>query len=161
MRRTAILFFLLTAAAACGPADSANRSPAAATQPAPVFVPALCTLMGQSARSNVPAGHPVVLIWGWTADTEEQVKDYLLVGSVVVTFDGVERKGRQQGGIPYDEEERVYRAVWMAEVGIPEPGVHTITYTQTFAAKIFDGRVYYGPGTDNEKMEDRCEIVVR
>jgi hypothetical protein len=164
MNRCPIYLLLLLLIAACQsaqPAAPASQPPAKATEPAPVFVPALCTLMGLDARSEVPAGHPVILIWGWSAATEEQIQDYLRAGRVVVTFDGTERAGKQQGGAPYDQTAKVYRVVWMAEVGIPNPGLHTITYSQTFSAKVFDGSVYYGPGTKNEKQEDACEIVVK
>jgi hypothetical protein len=150
---------VLLVAASCRPQDPTPTEQA--TQPAPVFVPALCTQMGLAARSNIPAGHPVVLIWGWSTATEAQMQDYLRAGHVAVTFDGVAREGRQQGDVSFDEEAQIYRAVWMAEVGIPTSGIHTITYTQTFTEKIFDGIAYYGPGTKNEKLEDRCEIVVK
>lgn len=154
---------LAVLSAACQPLlpEETSIPPAAATRPAPVFVPALCTQMGLAARSNIPAGHPVVLIWGWSTATEAQMQDYLRAGHVAVTFDGSAREGKQQGGVSFDEDAQIFRAVWMAEVGIPSSGVHTITYTQTFTEKIFDGIAYYGPGTKNEKLEDRCEIVVK
>jgi hypothetical protein len=149
--------------AACRPLLRGETSipPEPATQPAPVFVPALCTQMGLAARSNIPAGHPVVLIWGWSTATEAQMQDYLRAGQVAVTFDGLAREGKQQGGVSFDEDAQIHRAVWMAEVGIPTQGVHVITYTLTFTEKIFDGIAYYGPGTKNEKLEDRCEIMVQ
>ena len=155
---------LLLCAAACLPIGQASPSgvaipPAGAS--APVYVPALCTLMGSDVRSEVPAGHPVTVMWGWSAATKEQVEDYLRASKVVVTFDGAEITGKRQGGIPYDESAGVYRAVWMSEVGVPEPGIHSITYSLSFAEKIFDGIEYYGPGTDKEKQEDNCEIEVK
>jgi hypothetical protein len=103
----------------------------------------------------------VILVWGWSAATQEQVEDYIEAGAVVVTFDGEELEGRQQGGIPYDKTAEVYRAVWMSDIGIPERGLHVITYSLTFTRQIFDGKAYYGPGTRNERQEDRCEIEVR
>jgi hypothetical protein len=126
-----------------------------------VYVSALCTLMGMEARSAVPARRPVIVMWGWSAATQEQIQDYLQAGVVVVTFDEATLKGEQQGGIPYDDTSKVYRAVWTADAGIPAPGIHVITYSLTFRRKIFDGTDYYGPGTKNEKQEDRCEIEVK
>jgi hypothetical protein len=164
MKNPEILCLLLLASTACQtsvPAEPSVVPPTAAGEGAPVFVPALCTLMGQASRSQVPAGHPVILMWGWSASTEQQIRDYLAAADVTVTFDGIERVGNQQGGIPYDESAKVYRAVWTAEVGIPAPGGHTITYSLTFNARIFDGSAYYGPGTKNEKQEDKCEVVVK
>jgi hypothetical protein len=117
--------------------------------------------MGMDARSEVPAGRPVIVMWGWSAATLAQVQDYIQFGIAAVTFDGRELKGEQQGGIPLDETAKVYRAVWMAAAGIPAKGLHAITYSLTFSRKIFDGTDYYGPGTKNEKQEDRCEIDVK
>ena len=163
---------LLLALAACQPAATAvpaTPAPAAtaeaakptATELSPVYVPALCTLMGREVRTDFPAGHPAIVIWGWSAATEEQIKDYIRVSQVVVTFDGAEISGRQQGDIPYDAKAKLYKAVWMSNTGIPKPGIHTITYLLTFREKLFDGFDYYGPGTDKEKQEDKCEIDVK
>jgi hypothetical protein len=182
MKRLAWLPFLL-AAAACQPAATAiptarateaetavvaTTTPFEDTAPIPtetglppVYIPALCTLFGRPVRSAVPAGNPVILVWGWSAATEEQVKDYIRVGMVVVTFDGNEVEGEQSGGIPYDEKSKLYKAVWMAAVGVVDPGVHTITYLLTFREKLFDGFDYYGPGTKNETQQDACEIDVK
>ncbi|MGB7537073.1 MAG: hypothetical protein WBM17_00915 [Anaerolineales bacterium] len=171
MKRLAWLSLLL-AMAACQPAAAeapSTLAPAAttvaakptATEISPVYVPALCTLMGRDVRSDFPAGHPAIVIWGWSAAMEEQVRDYIRVGKVVVTFDGVEIFGQQQGDIPYDETAKLYKAVWMSNAGIPKPGIHKITYLLTFSEKLFDGFDYYGPGTDKEKQEDKCEIEVK
>ncbi|MBN2085503.1 MAG: hypothetical protein JW748_09785 [Anaerolineales bacterium] len=182
MKRLAWLLFLL-ATAACQPAVTAiptarpteaetaeftSTHPSEVSAPIPtetglppVYVPALCTLMGRPVRSDVPAGKPVILVWGWSAATEEQVRDYIRVRMVVVTFDGNEVEGVQSGGIPYDENAKLYKAVWMAAVGVVDPGVHTITYLLAFREKLFDGFDYYGPGTENEKLEDKCEIDVK
>jgi hypothetical protein len=131
------------------------------TEVSPVYVSALCTLMGMDARSEVPAGRSVIVMWGWSAATLAQIQDYIQFGIATVTFDGKEIKGEQQGGIPLDETAKVYRAVWMAAAGNPAKGLHAITYSLTFTQKIFDGTDYYGPGTKNEKQEDRCEIDVK
>ncbi len=117
--------------------------------------------MGGEARSEVPASHPVILMWGWSAATEEQVQEYIRVSKVVVTFDGAEISGHQQGGIPYDQTAGMYKAVWTSSIGVPTRGIHTITYLLTFREKLFDGLVYYGPGTDKVKQEDKCEIDVK
>jgi hypothetical protein len=162
-----VILFLLLASAACRPSVEAEGTappagaPSAATGLAPVYVPAMCMLMGRGARTEVPAGRPVILMWGWTAATEGQIRDYLRAAVVTVTFDGREIQGRQQGDIPYDEAAKVYRAVWISDVGIPTAGLHTVTYRLTFREVIFDGSAYYGPGTKNEKQEDHCEIEVK
>lgn len=163
MRRFAVLLLLLATAACRESGQAAAPGRPALTVGAtlgPVYVPAMCTLIGNKTRSEVPAGHPVIVMWGWSAATEEQVKDYIRVGMVVVTFDGNEVEGEQSGGIPYDEKSKLYKAVWMAAVGVVDPGIHTITYLLTFSEIIFDGIDYYGPGTKNEKQQDKCEIDV-
>ena len=164
MKRFAV-FLILLASAACqvsGPAVTAGMNTTGAGAALdPVFVPAMCTLIGNPTRSEVPAGHPVIVMWGWSAATEEQVRDYIRARIEAITFDGVVLQGEQRGGIPYDETAKLYRAVWMAEIGGVDPGIHTITYLLTFSEKIFDGTVYYGPGTDREKQEDKCEIDLK
>jgi hypothetical protein len=117
--------------------------------------------MGRDVRSEVPAGRPVIVMWGWSAATYAQIQDYIQAGIVVVTFDSRELTGEQQGGIPFDETTKVYKAVWIANADIPAKGLHPITYSLKFNRKIFDGTDYYGPGTKNEKQEDRCEIDVK
>jgi hypothetical protein len=167
MKRIAVFFIIFSLVlAGCQAAGSSTASRAhiptsPPTEVSPVYVSALCTLMGMDARSEVPSGRPVIVMWGWSAATLAQVQDYIQAGVVAVTFDGHELKGEQQGGIPLDETAKVYRAVWMANAGVPAKGSHAITYSLTFLRKIFDGTDYYGPGTKNEKQEDRCEIDVK
>jgi hypothetical protein len=159
MKKPVFIFLLL--AAACGPAaEAAVTPPPAAASAAPVYVPAMCTLMGRSPRTKVSAGHPVILMWGWSAATEDQMQDYLRAAVATVTLDGTEIQGRRQGEMPYDEAAGVFRAIWTSEVGILKIGLHTVIYRLTFREVIFDGFAYYGPGTKNETQEDRCEIEV-
>lgn len=180
MKRTASLLFLLLAAAcqaATPPVPTETPQPQTATatysatatklpppthtptEPAPIYVPAFCTLIGQEVRVTIPAGRPITLWWGWGALTEEQVGDFLDSGTTVVTFDGAEVKGEMQDGISYDEANKQHEVLWMAKLGIVDQGLHRITYFQTFSRKIFDGWEYYGPGTNNETQEDYCEVL--
>jgi hypothetical protein len=165
MNRILLPLLLILTAAACQESSLTPTAglpkPASGAAGEPVYIPALCTLIGNATRSEVPAGHPVIVMWGWSAATELQVKDYIRTGIVVATFDGVELEGEQKGGIPYDDTAKLYRAVWMAAIGVVDPGIHTITYSLTFSEKIFDGKDYYGPGTEKEKQEDKCEIEVK
>jgi hypothetical protein len=166
MNRLAFLFVLLLTAA-CQPAASVNpsdyqRKTAAVTAGLPpVYVSALCTLMGLPVRSEVPVGHPLIIIWGWSAATEDQIEEYIQASIVMVTFDGIEIQGQQQGGIPYDKSAKNYKVVWASNLGVAKLGIHMITYSLTFKKEIFDGLAYYGPGTKNEKQEDACEIEVK
>jgi hypothetical protein len=162
MNRLALLVLLLaTACQVSGPAVTGRSTWTERAVLEPVYVPAMCTLIGNATRSEVPTGHPLTVMWGWSAATEAQVKDYIRTRIEAVTFDGVELHGEQRGGIPYDQTAKLYRAVWMAEIGVVGSGIHRITYSLTFSEKIFDGKDYYGPGTDKEKQEDKCEIDVK
>jgi len=138
-----------------------TTAPVTPSEVSPVYVSALCTLMGQPARMEIPKFRPVIVMWGWSAATSQQVQDYIGAAIAKVAFDGSDLPGRMQPDIPFDETAKVYRAVWMASVGIPAPGLHVITYSLEFGSKIFDGVDDYGPGTKNEKMTDRCEIDVK
>ncbi len=167
MKRVAFSFLVFSlvlagcrsAGAATVPASQISIS--TPTNSSPVYVSALCTLMGMGARSEVPVGRPVIVMWGWSAATPEQIQDYIQAGIAVVTFDGKKLTGEQQGGVPFDDTAKIYRAVWTADAGTPAVGLHVITYSLTFSRKIFDGTDYYGPGTQYEKQEDRCEIDVK
>jgi hypothetical protein len=165
MKRLSLLLLLMLTSVACQESRQALTpglsEPAAGAAHEPVYVPAMCMLIGNETRSVVPAGHPVIVMWGWSAATEGQVRDYIRTRIEVITFDGVELRGEQKGEIPYDDTAKLYRAVWMAEKGIIDSGIHTITYLLKFSEKIFDGKIYYGPGTDREKQEDTCEIEVK
>jgi len=158
-----IAFLLLLFLAACRIQGSPASIPphATPTEVSPVYVSALCTLMGQDGRSEVPKTRPVIVMWGWSAATMDQMKDYIGAGIAKVTFDGKEISGQMQKDIPYDETSKVYRAVWLAGVGIPTFGLHVITYSLEFQKTVFDGTDYYGPGTKNVHLSDRCEIDVK
>jgi hypothetical protein len=165
MKRLLLLLLLMLISAACQESRQAaipgRSEPAAGEAHEPVYLPAMCTLIGNETRSVVPAGHPVIVMWGWSAATEGQVRDYIRTRIEAVTFDGVELHGEQKGEIPYDDAAKLFRAVWMAEIGVIDPGLHTLTYRLTFSEKIFDGKEYYGPGTGRETQEDTCEIEVK
>jgi hypothetical protein len=167
MKRSVVALLLFSLAlAACqnagGKAGSPSRmEPSTPTEVSPVYASALCTLMGLDSRSEVSKDRPVIVMWGWSAATMDQIRDYIDAAIVKVTFDGKELSGRLQKNIPFDDTSKIYRAVWMAGVGIPAPGLHVITYSLEFRHEIFDGTDYYGPGTKNDKLSDRCEIDVK
>jgi hypothetical protein len=159
-----LIFFLFLAAcqnAGLKAGSSSPTAPSTPTEVSPVYVSALCTLMGMESRVEVSKDRPVIVMWGWSAATMDQIQDYLDAGMAKVTFDGKELSGQMQKNIPFDDTSKIYRAVWMAGVGIPAPGLHVITYSLEFQRAIFDGTDYYGPGTKNDKLSDRCEIDVK
>lgn len=132
----------------------------AATSVQPVYVKAFCTLIGQDKTTRVPVGTPVIITWGWNAKTESQINDFLANNITTVTLDGKVIKGTQTGGIIKVQARNDLEVVWVSEVGILDPGQHTIIYDQKFKKKIEDGSSAYGPGTANETEHDECLIVV-
>ncbi len=103
----------------------------------------------------------MIVMWGWSAAYDGAGAGLHRRGVVKVAFDGNVLAGQMQKDIPFDATAKVYRVVWMAGVGVPSPGLHVITYSLAFTREIFDGTDYYGPGTKNDKLSDRCEIDVK
>lgn len=162
---TAVVLCAL-ALAACQPAtvsipQTTDSGAGGQSTDLPVYVYALCTLMGNGPRSVVPRDRPVNILWGWTTSTKAQMEDYLAAGTVRITYDGGELTGRMVQEAGYDAKEKNYKSLWMAEAGIPAPGVHILTYSVEFSRKITDGIAFYGPGTKNESLSDRCEVEVK
>ena len=90
------LFFSLVLAA-CQRSESPTRAPTSTpTEVSPVYVSALCTLMGMETRSDVPRDRPVIIMWGWTAATMEQVQEYVDAAVALVDFDGKDLSGQMQ-----------------------------------------------------------------
>jgi hypothetical protein len=138
-----------------------TNTPAPITAPVqPVYVKAFCTIIGQDKTTRIPIGTPVNIIWGWNAKTEAQINDFLENNITTVTLDGKVIEGIQTGGIVKVEARNDLEVVWVSEVGILEPGQHTITYDQKITKKIEDGYGSYGPGTEHETGHDECLIVV-
>lgn len=126
----------------------------------PIYVRAFCTSIGQSAKTVVPRGKPVTIIWGWGARTEAQINDHLQNNLTTITLDGKALKGEQMGGIQWDGASNQFKVVWGAPVGALEPGQHLVTYDVSWKKKIEDGDSTYGPGGAHEKAHDECQIIV-
>jgi hypothetical protein len=149
----------LAAAVAC--ASSPTARPGTPTEALPIYVFAQCALMGGESRVEVAADRPLVVLWGWTAATAEQMQAYRDTAVVTVRLDGRELTGVLQGEILHDEASGEYRAVWSADAGRPDVGSHELTYRAAFPVRISDGRSDYGPGTARPNLADDCEIIVR
>ena len=126
----------------------------------PVYVNAFCTIIGNDKTTRVPIGTPVNIIWGWNAKTEAQINDFLENNTTIVTLDGKVIEGIQTGGVMKVESRDDLEVVWVSEVGILDPGQHTITFDQKITKKIEDGYNSFGPGTENETIHDECLIAV-
>jgi hypothetical protein len=152
-------FFLVSCSS--GPMISTSSDAVTEAVALPVFAYAQCTLMGGKDRTKIPRNRPLVVLWGWTAASEQQMRDYIRMGTATVVLDGKELSGTMKGDIRYDESARVYRALWSADAGVPAAGTHILTYQVEFAGAVSDGTGSFGPGTDRETLTDRCFVEVR
>jgi hypothetical protein len=123
-----------------------------------VYIAPFCTLLGEGDTQTENYGNIFILSWGWIAQTREQVLDYLENAVTKVTLNGEEITDAERGDI-YAEDE-AYHVFWNKYLGILEHGKYTLTFFERYRSKIFDGWEYFGPGTDNESVEDTCHLVV-
>jgi hypothetical protein len=137
-----------------GPSSSSDQSMD------PVRIPVLCTLMGREPEIVAPADQAVILVWGWSAETEEQVFDYIEAGETIVMLDDRVVQGSLVGEVAFIESWGSFGAVWEAEIGVLAPGSYRLTYNVSWDREIFDGQSSYGPGTENETSEDACVLIV-
>lgn len=139
-------------------------TPTLTIQPTPaielVYVPLPCTLLGNPATTEVPAGAPIRVIWGWSAASEELVQAHIDASETVVMLDGQRIEGAMQE-IKYDDQRKFFVVHWIAEVGVLPVGSHPLTYKVTWKRQISDGWDTYGPGSKNEVSTDNCEVVVK
>ena len=117
-------------------------------------------LSDRTRRPGFRLAHRLNIIWGWNAKTEAQINDFLDNNNTIVTLDGKVIEGTQTGGIMKVEARNDLEVLWVSEVGILDPGQHTIIYDQKITKKIEDGYNSYGPGTENETIHDECLISV-
>ncbi len=148
------------ATVATGSVELINTPQPTLALPQPVYVKAFCTLIGEDKQRYVAPNTPVVILWGWGAKTEAQIKDFFNNHLTTVTLDGNDIST----GAPYSfsgNNPDFREVVWFAEVGPLSPGLHTILYDVSWKAMISDGTDTYGPGGKFETEHDECEIIVQ
>ena len=122
-------------------------------------VSATCTLNGKPAETRAAQGSTVILFWGWIAQTQEQVQAYIDNAVITVTFDGQPvADPRQERITPTDDGK--FSIYWGANVGVPAPGPHAITYSVSFKAQVTNGVDTFGPGGTYETQTDACTLIV-
>jgi hypothetical protein len=126
----------------------------------PINITAFCTLIGKDSKTYVPRGTPIIITWGWDAKTETQINDYLQNNITTITLDGKVIEGIMSDGIKKNEKSGLPEVVWFSEVGMLNPGQHTITYDVNWKKMIDDGTSTYGPGSKNVTEHDECQIIV-
>ncbi|MBN2084912.1 MAG: hypothetical protein JW748_06765 [Anaerolineales bacterium] len=143
-------------------AESADRSsPSPTVDPSgaeTVYIAPFCTLLGEERTRTEDYGNVFVLAWGWEAQTEQQVRDYLENAMAKVTFNGESVADAERTDVY--EQEGAFHVFWEKSLGILERGKYPLTFFVEFRNVIFDGMEYFGPGTDNESVEDTCYLIV-
>jgi len=128
--------------------------------PADVFVHAVCTLIGQPKQKTVSPDSPVVILWGWKADTAENLQDNINNAVTTITLDGKDIASHAPFWVANNDPGN-YKMYWFARVGSLSPGLHLIVMDASWKKMISDGKDTYGPGGKTETMHDECEILVQ
>jgi len=108
-------------------------------------------------EGRVPENTPVVLRFGWEADTSEQVADFLSSAELLVRLDGgllpdggqhwsdVEETGNRD-----PNGEANYQTFWRYSVGVLTPGTHQVEAELRFQRPVTDGFDSDGDGAPEE-----------
>ena len=125
----------------------------------PVEVQPYCSFYNQSPV-YVDAGHPVMLVWSWTATEAALVNDHIEAGIYTITPDGQPVEAVRRSDI-YQNDEGYYVVTWYAEPLILSPGTHTAARGLVWTRPVTDGWDTFGPGGEIETEYDECTIIVR
>jgi len=123
-----------------------------------VYVAPFCTILGEEDTQTEEYGNAFELSWGWKAQTEQQVFDYIEAAITKVTFNEEEITDAEQTDVY--EEGGTYHVFWWKSMGVLERGKYKMTFFEKYETEIFDGWDYFGPGTDNVSTEDTCYLIV-
>jgi hypothetical protein len=132
-----------------------------ASPAAPTVEPAEPVEISVMAREGrVAANTPVVLRFGWEADTSEQVAAFLDSADLVVSLDGVPVPDTAQYWSDVEETENRdpsgepnYQTFWRYPVGVLTPGTHQVEAELRFQRPVTDGFDSDGDGAPEEYSE--------
>lgn len=97
----------------------------------------------------------------WAAATVEQVNDYLDAASEAIFINGQPKNSKASyGTVEKVEGKNLFFAQSTFDIGVLEPGEYEIQTVQVFNKKIYDGLDYYGPETQNSKIESTCTVII-
>ncbi|MEW5938111.1 MAG: hypothetical protein AB1750_00500 [Chloroflexota bacterium] len=122
-------------------------------------VSATCTLNNKPVETRVAQGTTIILFWTWIAQTQEQVQAFIDNAVITVTFDGQPVTDPRQERIQPTDDGK-FSIAWGANVGVPAPGSHAITYSVTFKTQITNGVDTFGPGGKTETLNDACTLII-
>lgn len=156
----------ITAGEESGAGPGATASPSAPTltnTPVPPTAtpateshePVEVSLMAREGR--VAANTPVVLRFGWEADTAEQVADFLDSVELAVRLDGEVLPDSGQYWSEVEETENLdangqpnYQTFWRCPLGVLTPGTHQVEAELRFERPVTDGFDSDGDGAPEE-----------
>jgi mannan endo-1,4-beta-mannosidase len=147
-------------------AGPSNGNGVIATPQPPLAVPpvvsvrAVCTLVGLPEQTVVSPDSPVAIVWGWRADSAENMQAYITNAITMVTLDGDDISSHAPFMINKNDPGD-FRMLWYTRVGKLSPGSHLIMIDTSWKKMISDGTDTYGPGGKTETLHDECEILVK
>lgn len=109
----------------------------------------------------VPAGSEIIIYYDWLTMTEEQNDQYFDVTEHYIAIDGVPASTKNEFLSEVENtEEGYFRRQYAVNIGMLEPGTHTIVTLMETTEKVFDGWDWLGPETDYPSYEGYCTVTV-
>lgn len=97
----------------------------------------------------------------WAAKTADQVKDYIEAEKTEIVLDGIPKNtATTHGNVEFLEDSAMYYVQSNFDVGYLPEGNHTIRTIIRFDQKVFDGELWYGPGTDTPTIDGTCTVNI-
>ena len=97
----------------------------------------------------------------WAAKTADQVKDFIEAERAEIVLDGVSKEtAATHGDVGLMQGSALYVVQSNFDIGNLPEGNHTIRTIISFTHKIYDGDVWYGPGTDTPTVDGTCSVNV-
>ena len=113
-----------------------------------------------AGEGRVAASTPVVLRFGWEADTAQQVADFLAAAELVASLDGVPLPDSAQYWSEVEETgnrdangEPNYQTFWRYPLGVLTPETHQVEAELRFQRPVTDGFDTDGNGEPEEYSE--------
>ncbi len=154
---------LITGTATQPPVGAGTTVPVNPQSRQGVDVLAYCdnTIFGEPPPNDLAVGSTIDVWWRWVASTRQQVQDHIDNAIYDVRLDGVQLTNWRQYNTGIRELGGQWAVDWLVPSAPLLSGSHTITYSVTWRAAIFDGIQQYGPGTNTPRETGTCTFTVR
>jgi hypothetical protein len=123
-------------------------------------VPVLCTLMNRPYTRYYPNNRPIMLSWGWSAATQDQIYDFIDNTETRITLDNEVISDGLFYEIRHEVDGGPFEVFWARNIGVMALGSHLLIYDVKFTNRISDGERSYGPGTDIITLHDECRLFI-